>query len=78
MCGPLCEAVLGMAGSAAILEDLAGSNLLLVPLDRQAEWYRYHHLFGLWCSLWGAVTDCGRCRAWWLAWRHEGELIAVL
>src|SRR6478752_2411186 len=45
MCGPLCEAVLGMAGSAAILEDLAESNLLLVPLDRQAEWYRYHHLF---------------------------------
>ena len=45
MCGPLCEAVLGMAGSAAILEDLAGSNLLLVSLDRQAEWYRYHHLF---------------------------------
>ena len=45
MCGPLCEAVLDVAGSAAILEDLAGSNLLLVPLDRQAEWYRYHHLF---------------------------------
>ena len=45
MCGPLCEAVLGMAGSAAILADLAGSNVLLVPLDRRAEWYRYHHLF---------------------------------
>jgi LuxR family maltose regulon positive regulatory protein len=45
MCWPLCEVVLGMAGSAALLEDLAGSNLLLVPLDRQAEWYRYHHLF---------------------------------
>src|SRR4249920_217046 len=45
MCGPLCEAVLEMAGAAEILEDLAGSNLLLVPLDRQAEWYRYHHLF---------------------------------
>jgi LuxR family transcriptional regulator, maltose regulon positive regulatory protein len=45
MCGPLCEAVLEMAGSAAILEDLAGSNLLLVPLDRRGEWYRYHHLF---------------------------------
>src|SRR6185295_13701455 len=40
MCGPLCEAVLGMAGSAEILEDLAESNLLLVPLDRRAEWYR--------------------------------------
>jgi LuxR family maltose regulon positive regulatory protein len=45
MCGPLCEAVLDRSGSAAILADLAGSNLLLVPLDRRGEWYRYHHLF---------------------------------
>jgi LuxR family maltose regulon positive regulatory protein len=45
MCGPLCEAVLDMAGSAAILADLAGSNMMLVPLDRRGEWYRYHHLF---------------------------------
>ena len=45
MCGPLCEAVLDISGSAAILADLAGSNLLLVPLDRRGEWYRYHHLF---------------------------------
>jgi len=45
MCGPLCERVLGMAGSSAILAELARSNLLLVPLDRRGEWYRYHHLF---------------------------------
>jgi LuxR family transcriptional regulator, maltose regulon positive regulatory protein len=45
MCGPLCEAVLGTGGSAAMLADLAESNLLLVPLDRRGEWYRYHHLF---------------------------------
>ncbi len=45
MCGPLCEAVLDRGGSAAILADLAGSNLLLVPLDRRGQWYRYHHLF---------------------------------
>ena len=45
MCGPLCDAVLDLAGSAAVLADLAGSNLLLVPLDRRGEWYRYHHLF---------------------------------
>jgi LuxR family transcriptional regulator, maltose regulon positive regulatory protein len=45
MCGPLCEAVLEMAGSAATLAELAGSNVLLVPLDRRGEWYRYHHLF---------------------------------
>ena len=45
MSGPLCEAVLDVRGSAATLADLAQSNLLLVPLDRRAEWYRYHHLF---------------------------------
>ena len=45
MCGPLCEAVLDLPGSAAALADLARSNLLLVPLDRRGQWYRYHHLF---------------------------------
>src|SRR5215471_10087755 len=43
--GPLCEAVLELPGAAATLADLARSNLLLVPLDRQGKWYRYHHLF---------------------------------
>ena len=45
MCGPLCEAVLDLPGPAATLADLARSNLLLVPLDRHGEWYRYHQLF---------------------------------
>jgi LuxR family transcriptional regulator, maltose regulon positive regulatory protein len=46
MCGPLCETVLDQPGTAATtLADLAQSNLLLVPLDRRGEWYRYHQLF---------------------------------
>jgi LuxR family maltose regulon positive regulatory protein len=45
MSGPLCETVLDQPGSAATLAALAQSNLLLVPLDRRGEWYRYHHLF---------------------------------
>jgi LuxR family maltose regulon positive regulatory protein len=45
MCGPLCDAVLHTTGSAKVLESLAGSNLLVVPLDRRREWYRYHYLF---------------------------------
>ncbi len=45
MSGPLCAAVLSTPGAAATLADLAGSNMLLVPLDRRGEWYRYHHLF---------------------------------
>ena len=45
MCGPLCDAVLEQDGSADLLAGLARSNLLLVPLDRRGQWYRYHHLF---------------------------------
>src|SRR5262249_59717661 len=35
MSGPLCQAVLDQPESAAILAELARSNLLLVPLDRR-------------------------------------------
>ncbi|HEY2270531.1 MAG TPA: LuxR C-terminal-related transcriptional regulator [Streptosporangiaceae bacterium] len=45
MSGALCEAVLELSGSAATLADLARSNMLLVPLDRRGQWYRYHHLY---------------------------------
>ncbi|HXZ72855.1 MAG TPA: LuxR C-terminal-related transcriptional regulator, partial [Streptosporangiaceae bacterium] len=45
MSGPLCGAVLEQPGSDTALAELARSNLLLVPLDRRGQWYRYHHLF---------------------------------
>jgi LuxR family transcriptional regulator, maltose regulon positive regulatory protein len=45
MCGPLCDAILGGKGSQQLLEQLESRNLLVVPLDRRREWYRYHHLF---------------------------------
>jgi LuxR family maltose regulon positive regulatory protein len=44
MCGPLCDAILGEPGSGAVLEQMEARNLLVVPLDRRREWYRYHHL----------------------------------
>ena len=45
MSGPLCDEVLQTSGSAQVLESFARSNLLVVPLDANGEWYRYHHLF---------------------------------
>ena len=42
--GPLCDAVLGVTDSARTIERLEASNLLIVPLDRTRDWYRYHHL----------------------------------
>jgi LuxR family transcriptional regulator, maltose regulon positive regulatory protein len=43
---PLCDEVLGSNESAAIIDDLERSNLLIVPLDEHRGWYRYHQLFG--------------------------------
>ena len=44
--GPLCNAVLGTTGSAAVLERLATSNVLLARVDRgDGEWYHLHPLF---------------------------------
>ncbi len=44
MCGSLCDAILEENGSGAVLEQMEARNLLVLPLDRSREWYRYHHL----------------------------------
>ena len=45
LCGSLCDAVSGGSGGQARLEALERANLLLVPLDDERLWYRYHALF---------------------------------
>ena len=45
LCGPLCDAVRGQDDSQARLAHLEQSNLFLVALDEERQWYRYHHLF---------------------------------
>ena len=42
--GPLCDDVMEREGSGERLNDLSRSNLFLIPLDAEQEWYRYHHL----------------------------------
>ena len=42
--GPLCDAILERAGSAKVLRSMERRNLLLLPLDRERNSYRYHHL----------------------------------
>jgi LuxR family transcriptional regulator, maltose regulon positive regulatory protein len=43
--GPLCDAVTGRNDGQRMLERLERENLLVVPLDDERDWYRYHHLF---------------------------------
>jgi LuxR family maltose regulon positive regulatory protein len=43
--GPLCDAVLEQNGSREQLIEVSRSNLFLLPLDDQNEWFRFHRLF---------------------------------
>src|ERR687895_1218887 len=43
--GPSCDAVTGRNDGQRMLERLERENLLVVPLDDERVWYRYHHLF---------------------------------
>ena len=45
LCAPLCDALLGEAGSQDRLRRLEERSSFLVPLDRRRDWYRYHGLF---------------------------------
>jgi LuxR family maltose regulon positive regulatory protein len=45
MSGDLCDAVLGRAGSATLLEQIEAAGLFLKSLDETHQWYRYHRLF---------------------------------
>ncbi|MEM7536778.1 MAG: LuxR C-terminal-related transcriptional regulator [Chloroflexota bacterium] len=43
--GALCDAVTQQGDGRGMLSTLERSNLFIVPLDDQRQWYRYHHLF---------------------------------
>ena len=43
--GPLCNSVMAIPNSQAVLAALDQKNLFLIPLDEHRQWYRYHHLF---------------------------------
>jgi LuxR family transcriptional regulator, maltose regulon positive regulatory protein len=45
LAAPLCDAVLVTTGSHDRLDEIARSNMFLVPLDSRRQWFRYHGLF---------------------------------
>ncbi len=73
-CAPLCAAMLQAAvqeqderEAQALLEGLERSNLFLIPLDGERQWYRYHALFSefLRHRLGGNALDLHRRAAVW-------------
>jgi LuxR family transcriptional regulator, maltose regulon positive regulatory protein len=45
MSASLCNAILNRTDSQLVLEKLDKSNMFVIPLDNERNWYRYHHLF---------------------------------
>jgi len=45
LCASLCNALTEREDGKEMLVILDRSNLFLIPLDDQRQWYRYHHLF---------------------------------
>ena len=41
----MCDHIVGRTGAGRVLDRLERRNLLVIPLDRRGERYRYHHLF---------------------------------
>jgi LuxR family transcriptional regulator, maltose regulon positive regulatory protein len=71
----LCDAILGREDSAAVLAELARSNMFLVALDVRAEWYRYHHLFGELLRLELGPEDASGLRRRAAAWCRAQGLV---
>jgi len=79
---PLCDAVTGLADGQERLEELERANLLIVPLDDERRWYRYHALFAgvlrarLGMLRPGEVAELhGRAAAWHAAHGDDEEAI---
>ena len=43
--GSLCDVLTGQTNGQSTLGMLDNSNLFIIPLDGERQWYRYHHLF---------------------------------
>ena len=83
LCGPLCDAVTGESDGQTRLEALERANMMIVPLDDERRWYRYHALFAeilrarLGALHPGEVADLhARASAWHEAQGDDDEAIA--
>ena len=79
MSADLCDAVVEGKGSDRILRDLASTNQLVVPLDTEGGWFRYHtllreHLLAKLERDRGASTAVHRRAAAWFAASGMPEL----
>jgi LuxR family transcriptional regulator, maltose regulon positive regulatory protein len=82
LCGPLADAVSQRTDGAEMLLELERSNLFVIPLDAERQWFRYHHLFrGLLARQLerfapDAIADLHRRASSWFA--DEGDVAGMI
>jgi LuxR family maltose regulon positive regulatory protein len=70
---PLCEAVTGTSSTGALRSSIERRQLLLIALDHEGEWFRYHPILGeylkrrLDAEIAAEVPDLNRGAAHWYA-----------
>jgi LuxR family maltose regulon positive regulatory protein len=80
-----CDAVTGEDNGRAMLDELYRRSMFLIPIDRSAETYRYHHLFAEVLRYRLRLEDPGagdllhhRAAQWLLRHGHEEEAVEHL
>src|ERR1700745_4018831 len=51
LCAPLWDYVTGTSSSGAVLASIEKRQLLLLPLEQEGRWYRYHPLLAEYLAL---------------------------
>ncbi|ORA34471.1 serine/threonine-protein kinase [Mycobacterium aquaticum] len=77
ICGPLAEALTGLPGGQARLEDVERRGLFLRRACEDRTWFRYHHMFAeflrrrLQRDRPGIINELHRAAAAWFAANHD-------
>ncbi len=45
ICADLCNSLMGVSNSQAVIDRIHAANLFITPLDKKGSWYRWHPLF---------------------------------
>jgi LuxR family maltose regulon positive regulatory protein len=71
----LCNALTECNDSQSILTRLEKSNLFIIPLDNEREWYRYHHLFADYLRTELTKPEMAELHKKAAIWHEENDLV---
>ena len=71
----LCNALTERSDSQTVLTRLEQSNLFIIPLDNERDWYRYHHLFADYLRTELSKSEAADLYKKSALWHEENDLV---